>query len=91
MRIMVYIHVQVIYFAILCFFGDHLASRFDEIHRAICLIVWNELPIEVQKMLPLMLNDTQERNYVRGFMNVECSREAFKKVYKKYVELFGLN
>lgn len=80
MRLMFFVMCVVIYFGIICFCGDHLASRFDEVHGAIFAMAWNELPLDVQKLLPLMLNGTQTSNYIHGFMNVQCSREAFKKV-----------
>lgn len=79
-RLMIYSFVQTTFFAILCFSGDHLTNRLAEIHNAIYSIAWNELPLDIQKLLPLLLNGTQEPDYIRGLMNVECSRESFKKV-----------
>lgn len=79
-RLLIYILVQVTFFAMLCFSGDHLTSRLAKIHNAIYSIAWNELPLDIQKLVPLLLNGTQEAHYIRGLMNVECSRESFKRV-----------
>lgn len=79
-RLLVFLTYVLIYIGFLCFFGDVLTRRFEEVNDSICKCAWNEFPPEVQKMLPFFVMGAQKPIYIQGFMNVQCTREAFKNV-----------
>lgn len=73
------------YIFVLCIFGDETTTKFEEIHLAIGKCKWNEFPIEIQKLLPLVLRVAQEPIYLGGYMNVRCTRPFMKEVSKQSI------
>lgn len=41
---------------------------------------WYLFPIEMQRMLIIVMSNTQQPTIIHAFGNAQCSREAFKKV-----------
>lgn len=68
------------YIAVLCMFGNETTTRFDEIYESFCQCPWNEFPLELQKLLPMVLLIAKEPIYLKGYMSVKCTREFMKTV-----------
>lgn len=52
----------------------------DEIRNEIMRCKWYKFPMAIQKILPIILNGTEEEVGINGYGNIQCSREAFKNV-----------
>lgn len=64
----------------MCQVADNVTNRFDALNNAIWQTEWYCFPIDVQKIWPTIMMDIQEPVFIRGFGNVLCTRETFKKV-----------
>lgn len=60
--------------------GHRLHNAFDEIDDAICQLEWYQYPIEIQRILPLIMTYTQKPVVINFFGSFSCSREQFKRV-----------
>lgn len=63
-----------------CEIGHRLENTFNEIHDAFCLLEWYFYPVKVQRMLVLILINTQKPVEINFFGSIACSREQFKRV-----------
>lgn len=59
-----------------CELGERLSKRFDEIDYELFDYEWYQWPNEIQKVLPIIMNETQTRIVLKAFGNIECSRET---------------
>lgn len=66
-----------------CDFGERVSNRFDVIDDVLCQFEWYDLPLEVQKMLPIIMMSTQQTVVFKGFGNILLLREVFRKVSAK--------
>ena len=73
------IHVLAIVFAA-CEFGQRLSDAFDEINDIINQFNWYLFPIEIRKILPNFMINTQQPVVMKCFGCISCSRKQFKKV-----------
>lgn len=64
---------------IYCDFGERVCSGFNEIHTGVEECDWYQFPIEMQRML-LIIMTIDEPIVLNGFANVVMTRETFKKV-----------
>lgn len=62
----------------------HQFDKFDENFQLKCN--WYFLPGELQRVLVVFISDVQQTKFIHGYANVVCTREAFRKVNKKYVK-----
>lgn len=69
----------------LCDFGERVTNHFDELNNAIYECEWYTFAIKFQNFLPMILMCTQEPMVLKGFGNVPCTREAFKKVRLEFL------
>lgn len=79
--------VEVIYpFAVL-FIVCEMAHRYiranDEIGELVEQFEWYLFPVEIQRMMPSILNFTQQSNEIICFGSTACNRETFKYVSNK--------
>lgn len=65
---------------LICNFGEDVTTKFIMCDRAMYECQWYRFPNEVQKMLPIIMISTQSPLIFRGFANVFCTRETFKRV-----------
>lgn len=65
---------------IYCEFSERVCTRFEAVDDKISEIEWYVLPVEIQKMAPIIMMSTQKPVFLRGFANAVLSRETFKKV-----------
>lgn len=80
----------IIYFY--CEFGEMVTHQFNAFHEVLCQCNWYKFPLDVQRMLVIFMSDTQQPAFIRGYANIECTREAFKNVNKrKNIRLLFVN
>lgn len=64
----------------ICETGQDVSDRSNKFGDEIYKCDWYLLPHKLQRMLIIILINAQEPVYIRGFGNVECTRESFKQV-----------
>ena len=65
---------------IACELGQRLIDAFDEISSTIDHLKWYSLPIEIQRLLPMIVVAAQQPVSVACFGSITCTREVFKNV-----------
>lgn len=55
-------------------------QAFDDCHDVIQQFDWYLFPVEIQRLMPMIFNFTQEPVKVMCFGNIPCNRETFKYV-----------
>ena len=65
---------------LICEFGQMITNRFDQLNEAIDDCDWSSFPKEIQKILPIIIQNTQRPVVLRTFENASCSRETFRRV-----------
>lgn len=60
--------------------GEMLMRKFNEFNDAFYQCKWYFFSIEMQKMLLIVIANTQQPIFVQGFGNISCTRDSFKKV-----------
>lgn len=63
-----------------CDLGDKLSSALWEVNYLMDQNHWYLYPIEILKVLPIVLRGVQEPAYIECFGSFKCNRESFKKV-----------
>lgn len=66
--------------ALFCDLGEAVSNKFDELNDVLYRSEWNTFSIGVQRTLPIILMATQQKVVPRGFGNLICFRQSFKKV-----------
>lgn len=72
---------------LLCELCEMVTSQFRMLNVKLCQRKWYLFPIEVQRMLVIFISDTQQPVYIRGFGNISCTRQTFKKVHFIFLTL----
>lgn len=67
--------------AISCELGQRLSDAFDDISSAVNLFDWYLFPIQIQRMLPLIIPSTQQPVALACFGSIVCTRDALRKVF----------
>lgn len=63
-----------------CELGHRLTSVFDRIGDEFIKFNWYQFPIEMNRMLPMILANTQKPVVLECFGSITCNREVFKSV-----------
>lgn len=63
-----------------CELSERFNTALNELNDMIGQLDWYLLPIEVQRMLPILITYTQKPLVIKFFGNIACNREQFKKV-----------
>lgn len=63
-----------------CQCGEFVMNEFDEFDDELYRCKWYLFPIEIRRMLVIVMINTQKPLKIRGFFNTVCTREAFKIV-----------
>lgn len=66
-----------------CELGQRVSEAFDKPYDAISQLKWNLFPLDVQRVLPIIMVGAQQPIDLRGYMNISCTRERFKRVSEK--------
>lgn len=64
----------------ICEIGQSVDNQFDNLNDDIWKCDWYLLPPKLQQMLIIIIGNSQEPKSIRGFGNIECTRESFKQV-----------
>lgn len=65
---------------LLCEFGQRVNDSFEHIHDTINKFEWYMFPLEMQKLLPIMMNVADQQVTIKVFGNISCDRDTFKTV-----------
>ena len=63
-----------------CELCEQISNGFEEVSDTIYQLDWYTYPMEIQRMLPIILNHAQQPVEIVSFGNIVCSRDTFKKV-----------
>lgn len=63
-----------------CEFGGRMTIAHDDIDTAILQLSWYRFPVELKKLLPILMSMSQKEIELRGMGSVACSRETFQRV-----------
>lgn len=64
----------------LCQFGQQMTDQFSSFEHTIAGTDWYTFPIDMQRHFIIIMKTGQDPVELKGFGNVYCSRETFKKV-----------
>ena len=65
---------------LLCEYGQMVTTRFEDIDEAVYQSEWHSFPDKIQRILPTIINNTQQLVIISGFCDVEYTRETFDSV-----------
>lgn len=63
-----------------CETGQRLTYEFIQFDNEISQLDWNFLPIDIQRLLPIIMANTQQPFQILCFGSTTCGRETFKSV-----------
>lgn len=63
-----------------CHFGNEVTFEFDGIWKSVYEVSWYEFPLETAKHFPFILEIAEKTVNMKGFGNIVCIRDLFKKV-----------
>lgn len=67
--------------AITCEFGERcVTERFQLYANKLNRSKWYLFTLDMQQMMLIFMSDAQQSTYIRGFANIVCTRDYFKKV-----------
>lgn len=64
---------------IYCEFGTAVTTEFAKFDDELYQCKWYSYSIEIQKMMLIFIAETQDPVFIRGFCNIVCIRDSFKK------------
>lgn len=64
----------------MCEMGHRISSQFDDICDVIHQFKWYSFPIELKRILSLIILDAQQPVAINCFGSIMCDRDSFKKV-----------
>lgn len=65
---------------IVCELGQRMTNAFDKINSSINNLNWCLLPMNMKRMLPLIIANAQQPVTLECFGEIACTREVFKNV-----------
>ncbi|XP_031621400.1 odorant receptor coreceptor-like [Contarinia nasturtii] len=71
-----------------CYFGENITSEFTDLNDHIYHCDWHLFPRDIQRMLPILLINTQRPVILKGFGNILCTHENFKTVANRGYSFF---
>lgn len=63
-----------------CELAGRLSYRFENVNDLIDQFDWYAFPLEMQKILPVMMMNAQQPVEVKSFGSIASNRETFRKV-----------
>lgn len=70
-----------------CELAGKMGSEFETFNDQIDQFDWYLMPLEIQKMLPLIMMDSQQEVGFTCFGSIMCNRETFRKVRVLYITI----
>lgn len=75
-----------------CNSGQEVSTAFEEINDEIYQCNWQEFPLKIQRMFPIIMIVAQGPVYIESTGSFVCNRETFNKVNKinnfRFVKIF---
>lgn len=62
-----------------CYSGDFVTTHFKSINDTMWRCEWYFYSKKIQRLLPFMIMMAQNPVYLRGFGNIRCTLETFKR------------
>ena len=69
-----------VFIGIYCESGEFVTDQFERFNDVLGQSSWYQFPNEVQQMILILMTNSQQPTFIRGFGNIICAREAFKRV-----------
>lgn len=73
-----------------CECGELLRVRFDELNDDIYKCGWELFPMHIQRLLPIIIINSQQPVLLWGYGGFSCTRETFKRVVNGGYSFFNL-
>lgn len=67
-------------FGLVCIYCEQIRYGFEKISDKIYKLDWYRYPLEVQRLLPVIVHHVQQPVDLVAFGNIPCTRETFKMV-----------
>lgn len=74
-----------------CEFGQRFSDALDSCDDKLAQLDWYLVPRRIQRMLPMIILNSQQPMIVQCFGNVPCGRETFKKVRWRHKKCWIFN
>lgn len=72
-----------------CEIGETITNRFEALGDKVYQLNWYTLPLSMQKDLVRVIAISQKRVFVRGYLDIQSSRQVFKKViFTRILKIF---
>lgn len=75
--------------AVFCEVSEKVIDEFDAFNEEIYGCNWYLLPKELQRMFLTFILSTQHPKIIRGFGDILCIRQTFKKVIKLFIVIIN--
>lgn len=72
-----------------CELGQRVSHSFTEINSIVDQLDWYLFPNEIQKIMPIIINNVQQPIEIECFGDVRCNRKSFKKVSSKQIKRYS--
>lgn len=67
--------------SLFCLFGHETTENYETVYRALCTNwKWYEFPLEIQKLLPMLLVNAEQPVHLKAYFSVYCTRDFMKSV-----------
>lgn len=70
-----------------CILGEMVTNQFEMFNDELSQCNWYVLPFELQKIMIIVIVNAQRETVIRGFGNILCTRQTFKKVERVFFYL----
>lgn len=65
---------------LLCELGETVTNQHELLNDELCQCDWYLFSVGMQKLLVIFISLTQQPVLIRGFANIQCVRDTFKRV-----------
>lgn len=65
---------------VLCWCGEMVTHEFEIVSNELKKCKWYLLPLEMQKILLILITNAQHSTFIRGYGDIRCTRETFLNV-----------
>lgn len=64
----------------ICEFGERLTNQYEKFYYEFGQCDWYLFPLEIQRVLPIIISNIRKPAVIQGYSNTVCRREACKMV-----------
>lgn len=65
---------------IFCELGELVSSQYDQFYEKLCKCDWFLVSVEMQRVLMIVMTNSQQPIFIRGYANIVCIRNTLKTV-----------